>query len=73
MQSCDGWVYAEQLQPPQRYFIPEDSAPELERAMAERKAAVDVVTSKSGTAAVGELYFDGVPWREALTKHAARP
>jgi uncharacterized membrane-anchored protein len=71
--SCDGWLYAEQLQPPQRYFVPEERAQELEQAMGERKAAVDVVTSTSGTAAVGELYFDGVPWREALTKHAPSP
>jgi hypothetical protein len=68
--SCDGWLYTEQLQPPQRYYVPEDRALDLERALAERKAAVDVVTSPSGTAAVGELYLDGLPWRTALEKHA---
>jgi uncharacterized membrane-anchored protein len=73
VQSCDGWLYSEQLQSPQRYFVSEDRAQELERAMSERKASVDVVTSPSGAAAVGELYFDGVPWREALTKHASSP
>lgn len=73
VQSCDGWVHAEQLQAPKRYFIPEDSAQELERALSERKAAVDVVTSTSGGAAVGELYLDGQPWRAALEKHAPPP
>jgi hypothetical protein len=73
VQSCDGWLHAEQLQEPKRYFIPEESAAELERALFERKAAVDVVASKSGSAAVGELYLDGQPWREALQKHAPAP
>ncbi|MEY2937159.1 MAG: hypothetical protein RL033_7908 [Pseudomonadota bacterium] len=73
VQSCDGWLHAEQLQAPKRYFIPEDSAVELERALSERKAAVDVVASTSGSAAVGELYLDGQPWREALEKHPSAP
>jgi hypothetical protein len=68
---CDGWLYSEQLQPPHRYYVPEDRALELERALAGRKAAVQVVTSPSGTAAVGELYLDDLPWRTALEKHPA--
>lgn len=73
VQRCAGWLYAEQLQPPQRYYVPEDRAGELERALAERKAAVDVVVSPAGKAAVGELYLDGAPWRTALEKHAPSP
>lgn len=66
VRGCDGWLYSEQLQPPQRYYVPEDRALELEHALRGRKAAVDVVTSPSGTAAVRELYLDGLPWRTAL-------
>lgn len=73
VRGCDGWLYSEQLQSPQRHYVPEERAQELERALRERKAAVDVVTSPSGTAAVGELYLDGLPWRTALEKHAPAP
>lgn len=70
---CDGWLYSEQLQPPHRYYVPEERALELEQALRARKAAVQVVASPSGTAAVGELYLDDMPWRTALEKHPAAP
>lgn len=70
---CDGWLYSEQLQPPHRYYVPEERAQELERALRTRKAAVQVVASPSGEAAVGELYLDGMPWRAALQKPAVEP
>ncbi len=72
-EACDDWLHSEQLQPPQRYYVPEERAQELERALAERKAAVDVVASPEGTAAVGELYIDGWPWREALERFSPAP
>lgn len=68
--SCDGWLYSEQLQPPHRYYVPEERALELEQALRGRKAAVDIVSSPTGTAAVGELYLDGLPWRTALEQPA---
>jgi hypothetical protein len=63
---CDGWLRADQVAPPLRYFVPETSALDLEKALRIHQAAVSVTSSSSGGAAIGELTLDGRPWREVV-------
>lgn len=63
---CDDWLRAGPLRPPLRYFVPEDRALALENALRERAAAIDVQRGVGGQPAIGMLYLDGRPWREAL-------
>ena len=70
VERCDGWLRSSHLQPPLRFFIPEEHAKALEDALRERDASVAVTSSRDGTPAIGELFLDGLPWREVL---ATRP
>jgi hypothetical protein len=63
---CDGALRADDVIGPQKYFVPEDRAAALERALRGRKAAVSVALPPGSAPAVKELYLDGKPWREAL-------
>jgi uncharacterized membrane-anchored protein len=63
---CEAWVPFGVLQGPQRYWVPEASAPELATALRTRKAAVDVRVNASGRLTVGQLYLEGRAWREAV-------
>lgn len=63
---CDGWLRTEPLLPPLRYFVPEQHAKQLERALLARSAALEVTCGPEGQAALGELYLDGQPWRELV-------
>ena len=65
-QDCDGWLRADALEGAQRYFVPEDRARELEEALRDREAALELTCSPDGTPAIRELYLDGRPWRETL-------
>lgn len=63
--SCDGWLRASEMMPPQRYFVPEDRALELEQALTNTRASIEVVVSPNGSPAIKELYLGDRPWREA--------
>jgi hypothetical protein len=65
---CDGWLRSETVRPPLRHFVPEDRARELELALAERQASLELVCTPAGKPAIRELYLDGRPWREALAE-----
>jgi hypothetical protein len=63
---CDAWLQSSEVEPPQRFFIPEQSAERLERELGVRKAAVDLSVRANGQAEVGELYLDRRPWRRLV-------
>lgn len=65
-EGCDGSLAAAHVSGPQKYFVPEDWAPALEKAMRERKPALLVSVRPGEPPAVKELYLDGRPWREAM-------
>lgn len=64
--SCDGSLRAADVTGPQKYFVPEDRAMELDRALRGREAALVLSIRRDSAPAVKELYLDGKPWREAL-------
>ncbi len=64
--SCDGWIRAEAMLPPIQYFVPEDRALDLERALQTHDAAIELVVDENGLPALVELHLGGRPWREAL-------
>ncbi len=66
VESCDSWLRAEAVEPPLRYFVPEDRARELEEALRKREASIELTCGPSGTPAIIELYLDGAPWRQQL-------
>jgi hypothetical protein len=64
--SCDALLNADAVRGRQRYFIPEDRAEELERALRERPAALRLRVAQDASPVVGELLLGDRPWREAL-------
>jgi uncharacterized membrane-anchored protein len=64
--TCEGMLRAETMQPPQRYFVPEDRAQALESALRAHEAAIELAVSPSGEPAVRELLLDRRPWRDVL-------
>ena len=65
---CDGWLEAASVEPPLRFFVPEDRARALERALGKREASLELASGSSGTPAIIELYLDGAPWRQQLSE-----
>jgi hypothetical protein len=63
---CDGWMRTEDVHPPVQFFIPEERAYELEQALRDHDAALEVVIDPNGHPSLTELYLDGIPWRERL-------
>lgn len=63
---CEGTLRAETMQPPQRWFVPEDRAQALESALRAHDAAIELAVSPSGEPAVRELLLDRRPWRDVL-------
>lgn len=63
---CDGALRAEDVVPPLRYYVPEERALELERALRDRDAALELRIDPEGRPAIRELLLDGRPWREVL-------
>lgn len=61
---CDGMLRSESMLGPQQYFVPEDRALELETALREREAAIELAIDPQRNAAVRELLLDRRPWRE---------
>lgn len=63
---CAGWLRANALMPPLRYFVPERQASNLEEALRGREASLEVTCGPNGQPAIGDLYLDGRPWRELI-------
>jgi hypothetical protein len=61
--ACDGWLRSDRVAPPLRYFVPEQRARDLELALREREAALELTCGPEGEPAILELYLDGQPWR----------
>jgi uncharacterized membrane-anchored protein len=60
---CHAYVRSETVAPPQRFFVPEKRAAELEKALVDHKASIQLRARPSGSAAVVALYLDGRPCR----------
>ena len=67
VEGCDGWLRSDGVLPPLRFFVPEERAKELERALREREASMEFACTGAGRAAIRDLYLDGRPWRDALS------
>lgn len=65
---CEAYLRSDRVMPPQRFFIPEEHAEQLERSLSTRQASIELRASASGEPAVVELYLDGRPWGETLTR-----
>lgn len=63
---CAGWLRADDVAPPQKYFIPENRGHDLESALNSRRATIEIVTSTGGPPAVKGLYVDGRPWQAVV-------
>lgn len=63
---CGALLHTEPVRGVQRFFIPEDRAAELEQALRERPASLEIRVAGDGTPVVGELLLDGRPWRDVL-------
>ncbi len=55
----------------ERFYVPEERAAALDRAVRSGKGAVVVAVDRSGAAAVKDLLIDGRPWREAVKERPA--
>jgi hypothetical protein len=64
--SCDGALSSESMLPPHRYFAPEDRAAEIEAALRQYEASIELTCDPSLQPAVLDLRLDGRPWREVL-------
>lgn len=64
--TCDGWLRTNFVQPPLRYFVPEDRAEALEKALQDRKASLELNSDPRGQPRIHDLYLDDRPWRDAL-------
>lgn len=58
-----------------QYFIPEDSAPELDDYLRDNKhkRSLDIRVTRSGKMKFDELYIDGKPWCEFLRAQPPKP
>lgn len=63
---CEGTLRSDAMMPPQRYFVPEDRAQDLESALRTHDAALELTASPQGQPAVRELMLDRRPWRDVL-------
>lgn len=64
--SCDSRVQSVSMMPPRRYFIPEDRGGDLENALRNHDAALELTVSPDLEPAVGELMLDRKPWRDVI-------
>ena len=66
--SCDCVLQGSAVQAPQRYFIPEARARELEARLSGSDAALELQCTADGQVAIRELFIDGRPWRDAVSQ-----
>ncbi len=64
VEPCNGWLHSASLQGPQRYFVPEDRALDLETALRDRKASLELKCGPDGKPAIKDLLLDGSSWRD---------
>lgn len=69
--SCDGWLHAESVAPPLRYYVPETSALDLETALRKHDAAVTFTSGRGGEPAIGALTLDGRMWQDVVGEEQA--
>ena len=50
----------------ERFYVPEEHAAALDRAVRSRQGAVVLAVDRSGRAAVKDLLIEGKPWRKAI-------
>lgn len=55
----------------ERFYVPEERAAALDRAVRSEKGAVVVAIDRTGAAAVKDLLIDGKPWREVVKEPPA--
>jgi uncharacterized membrane-anchored protein len=56
----------------ERFYVPEEHARALERAIGSKQGAVVVSIDRSGRAVVKDLLIDGKPWRKAIQDQPPR-
>ncbi len=56
----------------ERFYVPEEHAAALDRAVRSHQGAIVVAVDRSGRAAVKDLLIDGKPWRKAIQQEASR-
>ncbi len=61
------WVDGKSIAGPQKYFIPESVAPQLEREFVKHGGSIEVRVLPNGQIVVLELLIKGIPWRQHLT------
>lgn len=64
--SCDGVVQSRGVMPPQRYFVPEDRARDIEAGVRQHEASIELAIGSGREPAVRELLLDRRPWRDVL-------
>ncbi len=50
----------------ERFYVPEEHAAALDRAVRSRRGAVVLVANRAGDVAVKDLLIEGKPWRQAI-------
>lgn len=63
---CDGWLKPSTVQGPQRYFVPENRALELERLIRAQNTSIELTSTSQGTPAVTGLLINGQLWRDQV-------
>ena len=63
---CDGVLTSASVKAPQKYFIPEEEATEIERAVFAGSPTVELTSGLDQTPAIRELLIDGMPWSDAI-------
>jgi hypothetical protein len=64
--TCDGVLTSSSVKPPQKYFIPEKQAPEIENAVRVGTPSLELTCGIDQTPAIRELLIDGVPWQDII-------
>jgi uncharacterized membrane-anchored protein len=48
----------------EKFFIPAERGPQLDRLLRDKRASVSLVIQRSGSAQIKELFIDGKPWKD---------
>jgi uncharacterized membrane-anchored protein len=67
--TCDDWIHSSDVIPPLRYFVPENRAEDLQRALSTEHPSIEISLPRSGKPAIKELYLGDKPWRKVLVLH----
>lgn len=72
VRDCQSFIRGDGLEHLQKFFVPQERAASLERAVQGRRASVLVAVAPDGRALVTDLLVDGVSWR-AQTGRGSSP